>query len=56
MKKKKFQINWLYVLYIVIALLAISGISISIYCWTTYYNKPVNEIPFWALWFMFGRR
>ena len=55
MKKKKFEINWLYVLYTVIILLAVASASMCIYCWITYGGKPVKEIPFWALWFMWGK-
>lgn len=29
-------------------------IATSIYCFITYGNLPIDEVPIWALWFMFG--
>ena len=40
--------------YAIIMLLAIALAGISIYCFCTYGNSTFEEIPAWALWFMFG--
>ena len=29
---------------------------IEIFVWINYGDLPINEIPSWALWFMFGGR
>lgn len=29
-------------------------IVVEIYVWVTYGNKPIDEVPIWVLWFMFG--
>lgn len=38
----------------VIAALVIGYAATSAYCFIEYGGMPVDEIPFWALWFMFG--
>lgn len=55
MKKKRFKFNWTTFLLVIIASLVLFSICFSICCWVTYYNKPISEIPSWALWFMFGQ-
>lgn len=41
-------------LFIFFLLILISYISITIYCFIVYGNKSIDEIPAWALFFMFG--
>lgn len=31
-------------------------IAVEIYIWVTYANVPVEELPAWVIFFMFGRR
>ena len=52
--KKKVKINWTIVFVVILSIIVISIMSTTIYCWITYGNKPVSEVPNWALWFMFG--
>jgi hypothetical protein len=39
---------------IIVVGLILSIIGVEIYVWIEYGNKPITEIPSWALWFMFG--
>ncbi len=39
----------------IILLIALGFIALIIYVWIAYGNKPVTEIPAWALAIMFGR-
>lgn len=39
-------------LIVLTSLLMIASVSVSIYCFITYGNKPITEIPSWAFWFM----
>ncbi len=39
---------------IIIFLIIISFIVLEIIVWVMYGNLPINEIPVWALLFMFG--
>lgn len=61
MKKFKswWKNNWVRVLYIafyvVCGLLVIGSLAMSVTACAMYGDKPVTEIPAWALWFMFGR-
>lgn len=43
----------LIILSIVLILAFLGCIGTCIYCWITYGGKPIEEIPLWALWFMF---
>ncbi|MCR5350087.1 MAG: hypothetical protein K6E20_03745 [Acholeplasmatales bacterium] len=47
------RILWIMALVFTI-ILVLSIVAIEIYVWVTYGDKPVDEIPLWALWFMFG--
>ena len=40
---------------IVVVLIALACIGISIYGWINYGDKPIDEIPAWLLYFMFGK-
>ena len=39
---------------VMMVLLALAMIGIEIYIWVTYANTPVEELPSWVLFFMFG--
>ena len=39
----------------VLVLIAIAGIAGSIQAWVLYANKPITEVPMWALWFLQNR-
>lgn len=61
MKKFKawWKNNWITVLYItfyvVLGLLVIGCLATSVTACVMYGDKPVTEIPAWALLFMFGK-
>lgn len=44
----------LWIIIFAFAILALGFIGIELYVWITYASKSVNEIPLWALFFMFG--
>ena len=46
----------LIVLVAIIAIVGIACIATSIYCFITYGNLPITEVPSWALPFIFGGR
>lgn len=50
--------NWIVIFWILcfiaVVALAIFGIVMSIYVCVTYGNKPIEEVPFWAIWWLFG--
>lgn len=57
MNKRTFTGNIiLAVSYIIAILIVLSVIGITIYIWITYGNKPINEVPSWAAWWMLGGR
>lgn len=35
-------------------LILVGLIGTIIYCWCTYANAPITDIPAWALFFMYG--
>ncbi len=37
-------------------LIIITLVVAEIIVWVIYGNLPIDEIPAWALWFMFGRK
>ena len=39
----------------IILVILILLIVFEVYLWVTYGNKPVEEIPFWVLWFLWRR-
>ena len=43
-----------YFVVISLCILLITFIGMEIYVWISYGGKPINEIPTWALWFMFS--
>ena len=53
------KIDWAQVLFdfiiIAIVILVLGCIATSVYCFITYGNRPITEIPGWALPFMFKR-
>lgn len=54
---KKFIERTFYIVASIVCLaLIISLVIIEILVWVKYGGKPVNEIPAWALLFMFGRK
>lgn len=56
MKDKKKISCWrvFYVLISIIGIIALCGLcGTEIYVWATYAKIPIEEIPLWALWFMF---
>ena len=46
---------WLFIVMAILLLIAFICCGISIYCFIAYGNKPITEVPSWALPFMFGR-
>ena len=49
------KIIWAFVLAIlVIGILGLIGTEI--YVWIKYANTPINELPAWVIFFMFGHR
>lgn len=53
MKKKIDFILIFYISVIVIgAALLLTLIGFTIAAWVQYWNKPIDEIPMWALWLM----
>ena len=45
--------------YVAVAILALAFaafVGAIAYCWAVYGNSPIDEIPAWALAFMFGKR
>ncbi len=57
---KKIDIDWEVLPYviglIVLVLILITCIVLSIYCFVTYGGLPIQQVPSWALYFMFGKR
>jgi hypothetical protein len=47
-------IIWASVVIMILAIL--SFIAFEIYLWITYGGKPIEEIPFWAIWLMWGEK
>lgn len=41
------------IVFAIIAAILIGFTVLEIYTWTNYWNKPIEEIPAWALWLMF---
>ena len=58
MKKMK-KTNWLLLLYWTLIVLLIIFLLINVfwvvYAFIKYGNKPITEIPGWAIWYMLGR-
>ena len=46
---------WIVVVMFIFILIGLVSGGISIYCFITYGDKPITEVPSWALPFMFGR-
>lgn len=40
----------------ILVIFAIIAIIMTIYCWCTYADTPINEIPAWAYFFMIGNQ
>lgn len=55
MKKPKNNFAFIaYILFAIIVVFALIGLcSVEIYVWVTYAKTPIEEMPLWALWFMF---
>ena len=47
---------WVLIITIILALIGLACGGVSIYCFITYGNLPITEVPSWALPFMFGGR
>ena len=51
------KINWPavlgFTLIVLLALLSLICVGWTIYAFVKYGGKPIDEIPSWALWFMF---
>ncbi len=45
---------FIYIMFTIVVLLVTSLVIIEIKVWVNYGGKPINEIPAWALWFMFN--
>lgn len=53
---KSILLNILLWALLILVFAAIIGLIIfEIHLWITYGNKPVGEIPAWAIWWMFGK-
>ena len=44
-----------FILGFIVLVIVISFIIFEVYLWVTYGNKPIEEIPLWVLWFLWGR-
>ena len=53
MTKHKIKTAIYFILLAVIMLVALAFAGIEIYVWCTYIHVPIEQIPMWALWFMF---
>lgn len=45
-------IGAIFVIILTVAMLCLVGFTVFV--WVKYGGKPITEIPFWALWFMWG--
>jgi len=45
----------MWLLIIVFILLTLAFIGLEIYAWVVYGGKPIDEIPMWILWLMWGK-
>ena len=50
---KKIHIDWECVLLVIIGIFILINVFWCIYAFAVYGNKTINEIPGWALWYMF---
>lgn len=49
--------NILVLIVVIIGVLLLLGlVAVEIYIWITYANTPINELPSWVIFFMFGGR
>ena len=46
---------WLFIVMAILLVIALVCAGISIYCFITYGNLPITEVPSWALPFMFNK-
>ena len=53
--KEKIQIMLYIIVLIMPIVIVVGSIALTIYCYVVYGNKPLTEVPVWALWFMRGR-
>ncbi len=54
--KKRHEDYIYFVIWILLVLIVLSCIATSVVAYVKYGNKPITEIPAWALLFMFGGR
>ena len=47
--------NWMPIIQFILVVLIILLMGAEVVVWVKYGNKPISEIPVWALWFMFNR-
>lgn len=55
-KREDWPVIMLYVAVGIMALAFLAFVGAIAYCWAVYGNSPIDEIPAWALAFMFGKR
>lgn len=54
--RKDWSVIMLYAAGGIMALAFVAFVGAIAYCWAVYGNSPIDEIPAWALAFMFGKR
>ena len=52
---KDWPVIMLYVVVCIMALAFVAFVGLIAYCWVVYGSSPIDEIPAWALAFMFGK-
>ena len=55
-KREEWPVIMFYVAVAILALAFAAFVGLIAYCWAVYGNSPIDEIPAWALAFMFGKR
>ena len=55
-KREDWPVIMFYVAVAILALAFVAFVGAIAYCWFVYGNSPIDEIPAWALAFMFGKR
>lgn len=51
MKGKRIEFILGFIVLVIVSLFII----FEVYLWVTYGNKPIEEIPLWVLWFLWGK-
>ena len=55
-KREDWKVILLYAAVAILALAFVAFVGTIAYCWAVYGNSPIDDIPAWALAFMFGKR